>query len=89
MPEIPGTQKAEVGRFVFQCLPGQNVRLYLKNKLKAKQLGCGSSDSGLASKSKALSSIPSTGKLNKIEYKVYIKFQSGKQAYSSPYGGFI
>jgi hypothetical protein len=40
--------------------PSKNVNPYLKNKLKSRGLGCGSSGRVLAGKYKALSLIPSS-----------------------------
>jgi hypothetical protein len=40
---IPAIQEAEVGESWSEVDPGESMRLYLKNKLKLKNWGCGSS----------------------------------------------
>jgi hypothetical protein len=37
MPVIPATQEVEVGESWFQASPDESLRLYLKNKNKAKR----------------------------------------------------
>jgi hypothetical protein len=59
MPIIPPTQKAEVGGLQFEAGPGKvSMRSYLKNKLKAKELGYSSSVRPLALQHKASTSNP-------------------------------
>jgi hypothetical protein len=48
MPVIPTFWETEAGRSQSEAGMGRNVKPYLKNKLKQKNWGCGSSDQALA-----------------------------------------
>jgi hypothetical protein len=65
---VPAITKAEVERLKSKVGPGKSMRPYLKNKLKKKELECGSSDKvieDLPSNHKSLSSIHGTTKKKK------------------------
>jgi hypothetical protein len=47
MPVVPATLEVEVGELWSEVSPGKSMRLYVKNKLNAKGLGCVSNSRAL------------------------------------------
>jgi hypothetical protein len=66
MPVIPATQETGVGGSQSEASLGKSIRLFLKNKLKAKDWGVTQVVELLLSQCEALSSIPRTTKKKRV-----------------------